>query len=50
MDLGERLGYLSPPTDFQRLPEPGVGLQDPVWGPSEPQVCADALVGVGGPQ
>lgn len=50
MDLGEHLGYLSPPTDFQRLPEPGVGLQDPVWGPSEPQVCADALVGVGGPQ
>lgn len=49
MDLGERLGDLTPTTDFQRLPEPGVGLQDPVRGPSGPQVCADALVGVGGP-
>lgn len=47
MDLGEHLGDLTRTADFQRLPEPGVGLQDPVWGPSGPEVCADALEGVG---
>lgn len=47
MDLGEHLEDLTRTADFQRLPEPGVGLQDPVWGTSGPQVCADALEGVG---
>lgn len=33
MDLGEHLEDLTRTADFQRLPEPGVGLQDPVWEP-----------------